>query len=212
MPDIPIEKVQQMQSQGLTNEDITRSLEGQGYNLDQISMAMNQAGMGGTGAPVGMEQSAMEEIPIPTQQQAPPPVEQQPAPEQYPPQQQQDYGQYQLPQQQFGYEDIQAIVEEILEEKWKEFTRDVGDINLWKGAISDDLDATKQEVVRTQKRLEDLQVAVLGKVNEYNKTMQDIGTDMKALESVFGKILAPLTSNIKELDRITHELKSKTKK
>ena len=207
MPDIPIEKVQQLQSQGLTNEDITRSLEGQGYNLDQISMAMNQAGMGGTGAPVGMEQSAMEEIPIPTQQQAPP-VEQQPV--QQP--QQQDYGQYQLPQQQFGYEDIQAIVEEILEEKWKEFTRDVGDINLWKGAMSDDLDATKQELVRTQKRLEDLQVAVLGKVSEYNKTMQDIGTDMKALESVFGKILAPLTSNIKDLDRITQELKSKTKK
>jgi len=210
-----------MKNKGLTNEEITRSLEGQGFNLDEISSAMNQSGLQGDMPPAGMEQSAMEEIPIPDQAGGVPPV-QEPAPqpaeqagaqygaEQYP--QQQEMSQYQLPQQQTSYEDIQAIVEEILEEKWKGFIKEVGDVNVWKGQMSDDLEATKQELLRTQKRLEDLQVAVLGKVKDYNKAMQDIGTDMKALENVFGKILEPLTRNIKDLDKVTKELKMKTKK
>ena len=188
--------------QGLTNEEITRSLEGQGYNLDQISTAMNQSQIG---APAGMQESTMQDIPIPEQA----PV-QEVAPEQYAAPDMSQY-QQQLPQQQTSYEDIQAIVEEILEEKWKEFIKDVGDVGLWKSKISDDLEATKQELVRTQKRLEDLQVAVLGKVKDYSKTMQDIGTDMKALEKVFGNILEPLTKNIKELNKVTENIKKHKK-
>jgi hypothetical protein len=214
MPDLPTVKVQEMIDKGLTNEEITRSLEGQGYNLDQISTAMNQSQIGESAAPIGMQESAMEQIPLPDQapmQQDIPvqPVEQPVYNE--PVQQQQDYSQYQLPQQQTSYEDIQAIVEEILEEKWKEFIKDVGNVGVWKSQMSDDLEATKQELVRTQKRLEDLQVAVLGKVKDYSKTMQDIGTEMKALEGVFGKILGPLTANIKDLNKVTEELKKHKK-
>ncbi|MAG78701.1 hypothetical protein CL616_05040 [archaeon] len=202
MPDLPTQKVKEMMEQGLTNEEITRSLEGQGYNLDQISTAMNQSQIG---APAGMQESTMQDIPIPEQA----PV-QEVAPEQYAAPDMSQY-QQQLPQQQTSYEDIQAIVEEILEEKWKEFIKDVGDVGLWKSKISDDLEATKQELVRTQKRLEDLQVAVLGKVKDYSKTMQDIGTDMKALEKVFGNILEPLTKNIKELNKVTENIKKHKK-
>ena len=217
MPDLPTEKVKEMKGKGLANDEITRSLEGQGYNLDQISTAMNQAEMKeGSGIPPsGMQESAMDDIPIPeqTQEIAPPPEEPKQQGYQEPYMQQQEIPQYQqLPQQQTSYEDIQAIVEEILEEKWKEFLKSVGDVRVWKTSISEDLEATKQELVRTQKRLEDLQVAVLGKVKDYSKTMQNIGADMKALESVFGKILTPLTTNIKELNKITQELKGHKKK
>jgi hypothetical protein len=209
MPDLPTAKVQEMMDKGLTNEEITRSLEGQGYNLDQISTAMNQAQIGG-GAPVGMQESAMEQIPIPEQAPMQQDIPVQPMYNE-PAAPQQDYSQYQLPQQQTSYEDIQAIVEEILEEKWKEFIKDVGNVGVWKTRMSDDLEATKQELVRTQKRLEDLQVAILGKVKDYSKTMQDIGVEMKALEGVFGKILGPLTTNIKDLNKVTAELKKYSK-
>jgi len=210
MSDLPTQKVQQMIAKGLTNEEITRSLEGQGFNLDQISSALNQAGLSSEELPPmpaeapGYEQPYQE---APQQQESP--QEQQYPAEGYP--QQQEVAQYQLPQQQMSYEDIQAIVEEILEEKWKEFMKDTGDINVWKARVSDDLEATKQELVRTQKRVEDLQVAILGKVKEYSKGMQDIGSDMKALENVFGKILEPLTKNIKDLNKVTEELKKSKK-
>lgn len=203
--DLPTRKVQELARKGLTNEEITRSLEGQGFNLDEIATALNQAKL--------MEGAEMpnfdQDIPIPEQQEQYPGYQGgQYSDGQYP--QQQEISSYSLPQAQNSYEDVQAIVEEVLEEKWKEFMKDVGDIIVWKARVSDDLEATKQEIVRTQKRMEDLQVAVLGKVNDYHKTMNNIGSDMKALESVFGKILEPLTSNIKELNKVTEELRSKT--
>ncbi len=197
---IPVNEVLNFLKQGRSNEEITNSLEQKGFNLQQISDAINQAnikmGVEGNMPPSGMqESSANQEIPIPEQEP------------------QQVYAssnepQYQMPQQTGpDYSDIQALVEEVVEEKWREFIKDVGDISVWKARVGDDLEATKQELLRTQKRLEELQTAVLGKVKDYNQTVLDINTEMKALEKVFGKILEPLTENIKELKKIANDMK-----
>ena len=50
-----------------------------------------------------------------------------------------------------------------------------------------------------------------GKVREYSDDMRSIHTEMKALEKVFEKILEPLTDNIKELSKITEDLKLRRK-
>jgi len=109
-------------------------------------------------------------------------------------------------------EDIHALVEEVIKEKWEEVLSTIGDITTWKSKISDDLEAVKQEVLRVQSRFDNLQAAVLGKVREYEKDIKTIGSEMKALEKVFEKIMEPLTTNIKELKRIVDELKKKEKK
>jgi len=49
----------------------------------------------------------------------------------------------------------------------------------------------------------------IGKSKEYGETMINIHSEMKALEKVFEKILEPLTDNIKELQRLTQDLKKK---
>jgi len=197
---IPVNEVLEFLKQGRSNEEITTALEQKGFNLQQVSDAINQAhikqGVEGNMPPSGMEESsASQEIPIPEQepQQAyAPPAE----------------PQYQMPQQAGpDYSNIQALVEEVVEEKWKEFIRDVGDIAVWKSRVGDDLEATKQELLRTQRRLEELQTAVLGKVKDYNQTVLNINTEMKALEKVFGKILEPLTENIKELKKVAADIK-----
>ena len=206
--EIPVNEALNMIKQGFRPEEISRNLEGKGYTLQQVSDAMNQAqikqGVEGNMPPQEMQESVLEQdgfdIPLPDQQgsaqQAPP---------------QQNYQQqYQMPQHAaVNYDEIQALVEQVVEEKWKEMMRSVGDINVFKARVGDDMEAVKQELLRTQKRLEDLQVAVLGKVREYNDSVLGIGNDMKALEEVFGKIMGPLVSNVKELGRITEELKKK---
>ena len=75
--------------------------------------------------------------------------------------------------------------------------------------MNNELIAIKQEIIRTQDHFKNLQGSVLGKVGEYNQNISNINTEMKALEKVFQKILEPLTTNIKELSRITEKLKSK---
>tara|TARA_Y100000310_G_C20650618_1_gene799214 strand:+ start:749 stop:1384 length:636 start_codon:yes stop_codon:yes gene_type:complete len=198
-----VNEVLELLKQSKSNEEITNSLEQRGFNLQQVSDAISQAkikmGVEGNMPPSGMEESSSvgDDIPIPDQapaQQSEPQFEQ--------PQFQQ------MPQQQgVGYTDMQALVEEVVEEKWREFIKDVGDIAVWKARVADDMEATKQELVRTQRRLEDLQTAVLGKVKDYNQNVLDINREMKALEQVFGKILEPLTANIKDLQKVTEDIK-----
>lgn len=207
--EIPVNEALSLLKRGFKPEEITRNLESKGFPLQQISDAINQAqikqGVEGNMAPQDMQESVIDQdfdIPLPEQggQQQQAPIQQQQA----------SYQQYQMPAQPaVNYDEIQALVEQVVEEKWKEMMRSVGDINLFKARVGDDMEAVKQELLRTQKRLEDLQVAVLGKVREYNDSVLGIGNDMRALEEVFSKIMEPLVSNVKELGRITEELKKK---
>lgn len=147
------------------------------------------------------------EIPVPA-------PEQELGPEQQPIEYQQakaipssPYQQFATPQPQYSYEDIQSLVEEVIDERWKEFLTTIGDITIWKAQMTDEQEAIKQEILRMQSRVDSLQAAVLGKVEEYGAGIKEVGLDMKALEKVFEKILEPLSSNIKELNRITEQMR-----
>lgn len=116
-----------------------------------------------------------------------------------------------LQQSQLSTDYVQKIAEEIVEEKWDDLMSKIGDIRLWKDKVEGDITSIKQEILRTQNHFDNLQKAVLGKVSEYNENILNINTEMKALEKVFERILQPMTENIKELARITNNLKTKTK-
>ena len=115
--------------------------------------------------------------------------------------------QYYQPPEQTSTDQIQEIAESIIEEKWQEFMSEMGGFDIWRDRVNREIGSVKQELVRTQARFNNLQKAVLGKVSEYNENILNIGTEMKALEKVFEKILEPLTTNIKELEKITERLK-----
>ena len=115
--------------------------------------------------------------------------------------------QYYQPPEQTSTDQIQEIAESIIEEKWQEFMSEMGGFDIWRDRVNREIGSVKQELVRTQDRFNNLQKAVLGKVSEYNENILNIGTEMKALEKVFEKILEPLTTNIKELEKITERLK-----
>ncbi len=118
-----------------------------------------------------------------------------------------------IPQQgmQGSTEDFQELAESIINEKWEELVSSVGNITLWKEKVQTDISSIKQEILRLEGRFENLQKAVLGRVEEYHSKISDVGSDIKALEQVFEKILQPLTTNIKELGKITEDLKKKKK-
>ncbi|MBI4158775.1 hypothetical protein HY500_00780 [Candidatus Woesearchaeota archaeon] len=141
------------------------------------------------------EQELMEEAPSPWEEKTQfPVIEQHYSPQQYYP-------------QSSTTEEIQEIAESIIEERWQEFMARAGDFEIWKERTDREIISMKQEIIRTQDRFNNLQKAVLGKVSEYNENILNIGTEMKALEKVFEKILDPLVTNIKELERITNKLK-----
>ena len=108
-------------------------------------------------------------------------------------------------------EKMHEIIESIVSEKWDDYISHMGDLSSWKQKIEINLLGTKQEVVRLNNKLESLQNSVLGKVGEYDKTMKDVHSEMRALGKVFEKILEPLTTNIKELGKISQDMKKHRK-
>jgi len=106
---------------------------------------------------------------------------------------------------------IHEIIERVVDEKWQDVLIKVGDIGAWKQKVDINLLGVKQEVVRLTGRLENLQGSVLGKVQDYDKGIRDIHSEMKALEKVFEKIMDPLITNVKELTKITEDLKKHKK-
>ena len=104
-------------------------------------------------------------------------------------------------------EKVEEIAEAIIEEKWSRVREEVGDLRAWKEKVTTDLMGTKQEILRVQSRLEAVQNAVLGRVKEYDKSIEDVGADIKAIEMLLRNILDPLSTSVKELKAMTDKLK-----
>lgn len=221
--EIPTDRVQQMQNQGMTNQDIISNLKGEGYKHEQISQAMDHAAVKGELPNMGMDpiqKSPTEEIPVGLLN-APSPSQPQPQQE-LPPQQEpemiprEDFTQPSAlspePLERSSYDAIEEIAEAIIKEKWDDLTKGVGNIANWKERIDIDLEGVKQELIRTQEKFENLQKAVMGKISDYSEGVTNIGTEMKALEKVLEKLISPLTKSVKDLQEVSEKLNKKTPK
>jgi len=103
----------------------------------------------------------------------------------------------------------EAVVEQIIEEKWQDLQKDLGKINEWKDLITSRLDKLEQSTTDMKTDLDGLHKAIVARIGEYDKTLMDVGTEIKAMEKVFQKVLPELTGNIQELSRITKNVKGK---
>lgn len=229
--DTPTDKVIDLQRIGKSNTEIIQSLQKQGYSFQQISEALNQAQ-----AKTSVENTEYhEEPPSPQRQSSSDKMQpsviysdetlpldsvpnesevlQPPSPSNS---QQESYQPQNWPQQQFNYqqpslgsttEDIEEITESVIEEKWQRMMNEFGDMLAWKEKTSNDLDAIKQELMRVENRFENLQNSVVGKVKEYGQGVSDVSIEIKALGKLLSNIITPLTSNVKELERIIKGMK-----
>lgn len=196
--DIPTEEVLNLKKQGLGNEDIVKSLKDKNYNSQEIGDAISQA---------GIKENISEEAPSPGQFDVSEPQESF-TPElniQAPVQTPVKSGRELM-------ETIQELTESVVNEKWEDLMGSLGNITLWKEKMQTDVRAVKQEIIRMEERLNNLQTAVVGKVGEFDRHMVDVSSEIKALEKVMEKIIEPLSENIKELNRVTEKLKERTKK
>lgn len=210
--ELPISKVIDMRGSGMSDQDIASDLMSQGYSAQSASDAIGQADIKNTiedDAPspemrpsvINEEAQEGEEVP-PFQPEVQRPTSQPRS----------TYQSMVLPERSSSRADtelIEQIAESIIEEKWRKMIENVGDLSAFKENVSLNITAIKQELVRMQNRFDSLQRAVLGKISDYDTNLTDVGSEIKALEKVLQRIIEPLTSNIKDLQKITQELKSR---
>jgi len=218
----PVNDVMNMLQQGMSDMEIIRQLTDSGYSPVQITDALNQAKIkkeitGTEGLQPSILQTAVP-MPTPREVPVPRPTAAAPSPMQMAPTMEYQYPTYpyQYPtaepvQPKIETEAIEEIAEEIVNEKWLEIKSKVSDVIEWKTYADKRLSSVDDRIKRIELSMDRLQGALLSKVQEYQRDIKNLGSEMAALEGAFGKILTPFVENMRELGKITGELKSAKK-
>lgn len=195
----PTDRVLDLKREGMDDSQIFSRLEREKYQPRDIYSAMDQAAV--------KQEIDINDVPSPSEPLPEPEFQTQSVqPEQMSVQPRMPMFSQERPER-ASYEMVEEIAESVVAEKWEDMVKSIGDLRLWKEKVETDMSGVKQEVLRMQARIDNLQKAVLGKVSEYNDNIADLSTEVKAMEKVFEKILEPLTRNVKELEKITDKIK-----
>ncbi|MFT4303418.1 MAG: hypothetical protein ACMXYG_02560 [Candidatus Woesearchaeota archaeon] len=195
MANIPINKVVELRSQGTPNNQIIQMLQNEGYSSDQIFDAMNQADMQNN---IGQGMNEPNVYPNNVEN----PMNMQP----------QSFGNYEQERVNSSDRDvIEETTEAIINEKWKEFNNSMSKINEWKDKVEHKLTSIDSEFKNLQNNFDKLHHALIAKIGEYDQNILNVGTEIKAMEKVFQKILPTFTENVNELSRLTKNISDKEK-
>lgn len=202
-PPSPIEQVLMMKQQGYTSNQIVQTLQSQGYDTNQIFDAINQAGLSTFQASPEQEQ---QETGMADYGQS---YEQ--------PYQQQSFQSFQAPREiqapaSIDEERIQEVAEAIIDEKWDEVAKDIRKVIEWKDKSEDRIAKLEQQILDMRLSIESLTKSIMSKVSSYDQNIVDVGTEIKAMEKVFQKVLPTLTESVNKLDRMTKGVKEPLKK
>ena len=204
-PSSPVDQVMMMKQQGYTNSQITQLLQSQGFSTTQISDAINKSSMSSdfsnSRPDVGMPDYGQNNY---EQAYAPPPS---------PPQPQNFSPPHEISSPMtMDDERIQEITEAIIEEKWQEFAGDMRKVIDWKDRSEDRISKLEQQLIDLRLSIDSLTKGIMGKITSYDQNILDVGTEIKAMEKVFQKVLPTLTDNGNKLDRMTKGYKEPAQK
>ncbi len=107
---------------------------------------------------------------------------------------------------------IDEVAEAIIDEKWSEMKKYLEKVIDWKGKIENKIINIEEEIDSLKKQIVELQKALLEKVESYDKHISDVGTELKAMERIFQKIIPSLTENVNELSNVVEKIKQHQEK
>lgn len=216
MPDqnLPTQRVIKMRKDGNSDEKIVQELQNQGFNTQQIFDAMSQADNmqdeeGYSNPEEGQPQQNEQDTGQMNNQQQQQPVSQSNNPPP-PTQSQGQSGQQPLPPSQTGQQlqsgsqnqRIQEIAETIVDERMDEIIDDVKKVVEWKENVEDELDDLRDEIDDVKSEFKELRKSVLGKIDEYDKNMREVTTELDAAQKVFKEAVPKFTENVNKFSRL----------
>ncbi|MBI1968468.1 hypothetical protein HYS49_01015 [Candidatus Woesearchaeota archaeon] len=191
-----VAQVQRLRAQGLTDAVILDELTRRGYGSEEVNAAIMQADAAAQpeeAAPAGSEYPGGESSGY-----------QYPSyPAGYPP----ASGMAPAAPEMGTFERMEEIAESLIDEKWEALLKEVKKILDWKEKV----EAQQKELVSSVKKLKEdftvLHQGVLGRLEEYDTRMQDVGTELKAVGKVFKDVVPEFVENVKELSGLTQRMR-----
>lgn len=200
-----LDKVMELQAKGLSETEIFRELQNQGVSPKEINDALNNARIKAAVSQENSEQ--MQQSIMPNSQEQNPSVSQD-ASQQYPeylPEQSYQEPYYSPQPQNYGVDvdTITEVAEQVVAEKFSQFTKKNGDILGFKNQVLDELSSLDERLKRIEQTIDKLQTAVVGKIGEFGENTNAIRRDLEALHNTTSKLMNPLIDNYKELKKIS---------
>jgi hypothetical protein len=152
----------------------------------------------------GIEQ--MEMPPLPDVPAAPMGMEMQPQ-QNYPMQQQYPVQQQRGAAPEQIINELQRVIEEIIEEKWSGVEDKLNALEVWKAKLEGNISESNNRIAALNQRLDSISKGIFDKTESYQGTMEDVNTQMEAVEKLMGKLVPSLAEEIKELRDVVEKLK-----
>jgi hypothetical protein len=179
MANVPISEIMQLRGQGLTDDLISTELQKRGIPINLIQAALEQISPGNNSP----------SSPPPQMQRMPPQQQAENAPN--------------------IYERIEEIAESMIDEKWDDLIHEVKKIVEWKEKIEERQSKINNDIEKLKEDFKILHQGVLGKIEDSDKRMRDVGTELKAVGKVFKDVVPEFVENVKELKDITQKSRKK---
>ena len=107
---------------------------------------------------------------------------------------------------------VEETVESVVSEKWAAAKKELDKYRDWSEETNSRMDKMDQALQDLKADVDGLHKAVVAKISEYDKSLLDVGTEIKAMEKVFSKVLPELTGSVQELGRIARGAKKPKKR
>jgi archaellum component FlaC len=210
---VQVDRVVQMQQQGMSDNDIINTLKNEGVAPKDISDSIAQARIKMAVSQEEGYQESYNQSPAAQEQQQPAPTQQYQEQQyaQYPDQQnQQQYAdqstgqQYYYPDQggqSMSIETITEIVDRILSEKLKELNQRIKPVIDFKNKAEEDINDIQDRLKRIESTIDNLQRAIIGKVGEFGQSTALIHRDLENLHGTVSKLMNPLIDNVNEMKK-----------
>ncbi len=185
----PVEMVRRMKAQGMNQQQVIDAMQREGFSQTQIYDAID------TSTQVErQQQEPAQQGPMPPLNPLPPPGALQP---------QGGFSQQQQQPSQGKLEQVDELIERTVDEKWREFSSELKRMDEFRVTTETRLSHVETQLANLDQKFDSLKNAVIAKIKDYDTSILNVGTEMKAMEQVFQKILPELQNNVSELSRIT---------
>ena len=191
---VPIDQIKQLKEQGMSDNQIIDELKTKNFSLTQINDALAQSAVANPEMPMGGP--GPEAMPTEPMGMNPPGSEEMPAPQTE-----------KMGEDMYGR--IEEIAEGIIDEKWDSLIEEVKKIIDWKDGVETTITKLHGDVDKLKTDFGELHQGVLGKLEDYDTRMSEVGTELKAVGKVFKDVVPEFVENVKELKGITKGIKKK---
>lgn len=104
-------------------------------------------------------------------------------------------------------ETIQQVLEQIIDEKWKAASSELAALRSAERSNSNKIEQINEDMDKLSQRIDNVQNVMLGKTEDYNKTLSDVNIELQAFEKVIDRLVPTISDSIKELRDLIDDLK-----